>query len=115
MGKTKKSYSNTEYDEQEDEYGLRMHMEKQARHHNRLVDQALKTKNIDKLYELEEYEEEEDLNYYGNYEEEDYVVCNGCSKVLISEEDNKTKTTFIMNGEPEYYCIECMKKEQDNS
>lgn len=51
MGKTNKSFKNDDFDDYEDD-GRKMHYEKNYRKHERLVNQALKEKNVSRLVEL---------------------------------------------------------------
>lgn len=108
MSKTKKVFHDSREDD-EDENGLRMHLEKQSRHHERLLQQALKTKDLGKITAIEAEPEDDDLNLYTSYdgEEEDYSTCMKCNVVIFEEKQ------IFFNKNEELVCEKCLKKEND--
>jgi DNA-directed RNA polymerase subunit RPC12/RpoP len=115
MSKTKKSFRSDDFDD-EDEVGIVMHSEKHQRYANRIIEQALKSKDIDAFVDPDDIEEiGEIMNEFGEIEE-DYVACIECGKVLITEDDFKGSSEFYDESKEtaEYICAHCMKNDQDN-
>lgn len=105
MSKSKKPFIN-DFDEG-DEDGRKAHSEKLVRHQERLIEQALKTKNLDKLTHLVEDDEDENLDLYGQYHRDEaleYVSCFSCRKLIIEENDEVAYNDGI-------WCKSCFDKE----
>lgn len=113
MSKTKKSFRNDDFDD-EDEVGVTMYSEKHQRYANRIIEQALKSKDIDAFIEDEELDEF--LGGEKELDEEGFISCVECAKVLITEEDFKGSMQFYdeSNDSTEYLCAHCLKNDQDN-
>ena len=125
MGKTNKSFRKDDFDD-EDENGYRMHSEKHQRYAERLIENALKAKNVEAFVAEEDLEFVDDdlLEIQHDMLEENYVACIECGKVLITEEDFVGASHYYqplcdLHGEnspeiSEWSCAACMKNDQDN-
>lgn len=126
MSKTKRSFVRDEYDE-DDGDSFRLHEEKMARRKERLLEQALKTKNIEAF--IPEYDIildaiDEGFEEGWTMEEEDYVSCVSCGKVFITEEDYKGAEHYFQHenhkgGEnspeiSEWTCLNCVQNPEED-
>lgn len=114
MSKTKRSFVRDDY-EDEGSYA-ELHQEKMARKNERLLERALKTKNIEAFIPDDEVDPTDEFMDYLHEETEDYVSCIDCGKVLITEEDQKGAMYFYNDetDETTTTCASCLKHSEDN-
>lgn len=112
MSKTRKSFR---YEDENDDDGIDerfLHAEKQQRYVERLIEKALKQKNVEAFVEEDVETYDDDIETY--VEEEDYTSCIECGIVLVSEQDfvgsmqhfdDETQTTT-------WTCKNCLQDEE---
>lgn len=116
MSKTKRSFVRDDFEDDEVS-PYKLHEEKMARKNERLLEKALKTKNIDAFIPEDDDDYIEEMMENGEWEEiEDYVACVECGTVLITEEDQKGAMYFYDEklDVTSTTCASCLKKLEIN-